>query len=416
MKKKLLVMMLLMSFVALMLSGCGTGEGDSDGTGEGTSGSSVIKLVVWSDAASYNAINKLADEFKKENSSKVQLNIHVEKRDIESMKQSVVKDVEQAADVYPITDDIFMTLIAGGAIAEVSQESTTKADNQKEACDAFTYSNKQYAYPTSVHKMYCLYYNKSLYKSGDLKTLDDVLAVAEKNGKKVSMDMASGDIVYSFFGKAAGLKVAASSDGLSNTCNWNEKTTMTKGADVAGAMLAVSANKGFINQKTADAVKAMKSGSVVACIADVSQQEAIRQALGEDYAVAKLPTYTCGKKQIQMTSFASYKAMAVNYYSANKEWAQKFADWVTNEDNQKKLYENVQMVPTNKALTTSADLKKDSGVQAVVEQGHLSSVFVLTENYWAPTEKFGAEMAKGNKNVQPLLDKMTDGIKASISK
>lgn len=65
----------------------------------------------------------------------------------------------------------------------------------------------------------------------------------------------------------------------------------------------------------------------------------------------------CGQ-QIQMSSFKGYKYMAVNAYTKYPEWANKLAQWFTNEDNQKLRFEMKNAGPANKAAAADDAVKR----------------------------------------------------------
>ena len=48
-----------------------------------------------------------------------------------------------------------------------------------------------------------------------------MLAVAEKAGKKISMELNSGWYMYAFFG-GAGMQLGLNEDGVTNYCDWNK--------------------------------------------------------------------------------------------------------------------------------------------------------------------------------------------------
>lgn len=84
----------------------------------------------------------------------------------------------------------------------------------------------------------------------------------------------------------------------------------------------------------------------------------IKELWGDDYGAVKLPTYTCAGQQIQMSSFKGYKYMAVNAYTEYPEWANKLAQWFTNEDNQKLRFEMKNAGPANKAAAADDAVKR----------------------------------------------------------
>ena len=82
-------------------------------------------------------------------------------------------------------------------------------------------------------------------------------------------------------------------------------------------------------------VNGVRDGSVAAGVSGVWNAVAIEEVWGENMGAAKLPTYTCAGRQVQMASFSGCKLIGVNAYSEYPEWAARFAEWVTSEENQK---------------------------------------------------------------------------------
>ena len=73
--------------------------------------------------------------------------------------------------------------------------------------------------------------------------------------------------------------------------------------------------------------------------------------------------------------------MAVNAYTKYPEWANKLAQWFTNEDNQKLRFEMKNVGPANKAAAADDAVKKVPAIMAVMDQaqyGKLQRVGILT--------------------------------------
>lgn len=68
-------------------------------------------------------------------------------------------------------------------------------------------------------------------------------------------------------------------------------------------------------------------------------------------------------QQVQMSSFTGYKMMGVNAYSKYPEWAAKFADWLTNEENQTIRFEERNQGPSNTNAAASDAVKQVPAIQ-----------------------------------------------------
>ena len=246
-------------------------------------------------------------------------------------------------------------------------------------------------------------------------SLDGILTVAAANEKKFTMDWSSGWYLYAFFG-GTGLDFGINEDGITNYCNWNATEGDVKGVDIAQAMLTIGAHPGFKNCLDAEFLEGVKNGSVIAGVSGVWNAVEIQQAWGKDYGAVKLPTYTCEGKQIQMSSFKGYKMLGVNYYSKQKGWALKLADYLTNEENQKLRLEVRNQGPSNKNVASSELVGSIPAIQAVIAQAEYGKLQRVGNSYWDPFMDFGEMMAAGNlkgMELQEVMDMLVAGITAS---
>lgn len=323
-----------------------------------------------------------------------------------------MEDLEGGADVFAFADDQLNTLAAAGALEPVENADTIKMENLEGAVEAASIGGILYAYPLTADNGYFLYYNKRYLTSQDVETLDGILEVAANNGKKVTMDWSSGWYVYSFFGNT-GLEVGLSEDGITNYCTWNGTDGDIKGVDVARAMLAVAESPGFLNGDETSFLSGVWDGSVIAGISGVWNAVEVEEAWGNDYGAVKLPTYTCGGRQVQMASFSGYKLIGVNAYSEHYDWACKLAEWITNEQNQQMRFEVRGQGPANINASESAKVQESPAISALMEQSDYSVLQRIGGNYWDPVSEFAGNMAEGNPSGQPLqnqLDKMVEEI------
>ena len=241
-----------------------------------------------------------------------------------------------------------------------------------------------------------------------------MLDIAGEAGRKVFMDWSSGWYVYALFGNT-GLTVGLNDDGLTNYCTWNDTEGAVKGTDVAKAMTAMARHPGFLSTDDAGFVEGVKNGTIVAGISGVWNAVAVEEAWGDGYGAAKLPSYTCAGQQVQMASFSGYKLIGVNSYSAHREWADKLAEWITNEENQELRFELRGQGPSNKNAAASEEVQASPAIAALLEQSEFSFPQRIGGNFWDPVTAFTAEILAGNpsgKSLQEQLDAMVTGITA----
>ena len=141
----------------------------------------------------------------------------------------------------------------------------------------------------------------------------------------------------------------------------------------------------------------------------------MKEILGANYGAAKLPTYTCANRQIQMASFSGYKLIGVNAYSKQHTWASRLAEWISNEENQKLRFEMRGQGPANINAAASASVQDSPAITALMEQAEFSCLQRIGGSFWDPVSAFATNMAAGNpggKDLQEQLDAMVEGVTA----
>lgn len=402
----------------LTLTGCGGSDDNKEAKQEKTEqkkADGVVSLRVWTEEANMDTMNKMVDSFKEKYGGEAKFDITLEAHSDATTRDDVLGDIHNAADVFPLPDDQMASMAGGGVIEPVPNREEVEAANLPEACEAATVNDTLYAYPMTADNGYFLYYDKKYFSEEDVQTLEGILDVARKANKKFSMEFNSGWYTYAFFGNT-GMEFGINDDGVTNYCNWNTKKGDITGLDVARALQEIATDPAFESRPDSEFIEAVKTGNVIAGISGVWSAMDIKAAWGEDYGAVKLPTYTCGGKQIQMASFTGYKAMGVNYYSKYKEWALKLADWLTNEENQTLRFVERNQGPANINAAASEEVKKVPAIQAVIAQSEFGSLQRVGNNYWTPFETFSKRLLAGgmsDKELQKLMDDLVAGITAS---
>lgn len=425
MTRKISAMVLTTLLVLGTITGCsGKGamvpvgdNGITDGSQDAmqndeTQNSGVITLKVWAEEAQHSTVQKMIDSFIEQYKGQADFDITLEAQPDSSIRDVLLGDVQNGADVFSFPDDQLSAMVAGGALAPVPNVQEVKDEMVAEAVAAATAGDTLYAYPMTADNGYFLYYNKDYFTEDDVKTLDSILAVCEENGKKFSMELNSGWYMYSFFGNT-GLTMNINDDGITNNCNWNTVDGDIKGIDVAESIVNVISSPGFVAQSDGDWVSQAADGEVIAAVSGVWNAVAVKNIWGDDYGACKLPTYTCNGKQIQMASFTGYKMIGVNYYSKNKDWAFKLAQWLTNEQNQTLRFVEQNQGPANKVAAASEEVAKVPAIAAVIEQSQYGVLQRIGNSYWDACTNFIDSLLAGdmtNAQLQEQLDKMVEGI------
>lgn len=425
MKRKNVLAVTLAALMAVTsLAGCG-GAGSSETAAGGSAAQTTasgekqdVALTVWGAEEDQTMLAEMIEAFKTAYADRANFTIELGVESEATCKDTILTDVEAAADVFAFADDQLNELVAAGALQEI----TLNPESVIEACggadsgsvSAASKDGKLYAYPMTADNGYFMFYNKEYFTEEDVKTMDGMLAKAADAGKYVTMQLNEGWYLYSFF-KGAGLSLELLEDGLNNSCNWNATDTPITGVDVTEGILEIAKNPGFMSMDDASFVSGLKDGTVIAGISGTWNAAVAEEAWGENYAACKLPTYTCAGQQVQMSSFAGYKLIGVNAYSDNAGWAMMLGEWLTNYDNQVTRFETRGLGPANVEAAASEAVQASPAIAALAAQSVYATVQRIGNSYWAPVQTFGAIMAAGNQDgtdLQTLLDNMVEGINA----
>lgn len=373
-----------------------------------------VKLTMWGAEEDQTMLREMADAFIAENADKGNITIDIGVQSESSAKDTVLADPEAAADVFAFADDQLNELVAAGALQEVLlNPDDVKSRNLVGSVNAATMNDKLYAYPMTADNGYFLYYDKSVLSEEDVQSMDTLLAKADASGKKFMMSLNDAWYIYSFYA-GAGLKATLADDGINTVCNWNE----APGADVTQAILDISTQPAFKSGADADIVSGIKDGSCCAAISGTWNAGTAEDTWGENYAATKLPTYTLNGEQVQMGSFSGYKLVGVNPHSSNVGVAMMLADYITNEDNQAKRFNDRKLGPSNIKVNESEAVQNAPAIAALAAQSDYATLQRVGANYWSSAQSLGEILASGDtqgKTTQQLMDDAVAGITAPVA-
>lgn len=432
MKFKKVLALGLVGAMAISMAACGKTSSSTDNGGSGNAGTSneTVSLRVWGGEEDQNLLKELVEKFKKTYpDQKFDIEIGVESES--TAKDTVLTDVEAAADVYAFASDQIVDLNNAKALANIEDMDAAlqnyakksvadiKAANGEGSVEAASVDGKLMAFPMTGGNGYFLYYDSSVISEEDAATWDTLLAAADKAGKKVGMTLASGWYNASFF-YGAGFTTGLNDDGTTAIdFNGTSKDGYT-GVQVTQSMLNIASNKAFMAIADGDVSNQIAGGTLAAVVSGTWDAENAQKVFGNGYAAAKLPTYTLDGKQVQQGSVSGYKFLGVNAYSKNVGWATVLAEFLTNEESQATRFEQRQLAPTNKKVAASDEVSKNVAIAASGAQDAYGVIQTVSAKYWDPAKTFGEMIAQGSisatdeKAIQDALDTMVEGAKAAV--
>lgn len=444
MKKKLLASLLTVSMVAAMLTGCGgssAGESTSETTDTATTTETTdtttttestestessdavanliaattdtVSLTVWASEEDQTLTTELLENFKAQYPD-VTFDIRLGSESESTAKDTILADVEAAADVFAFADDQINELVAAGALQPVAATYTydVAGENLAGSVEAATVNGTLYAYPMTADNGYFMFYDASVFTEDDVQSLEKMIEVADAAGKKIAMDISNGWYIYAFF-QGAGYDLTLNDDGINNSCTWNAAGA----TDVAQAIIDLCATGVLVDLDDEQMATAIAEGTVVAAVNGTWRAETASDAWGENYAATKLPTFEVAGEAKQMSSYSGYKLIGVNPYSANVGWSMLLAEYLTNADSQAARFAARGLGPANATVAASAEVESNPAIAALAAQAAYATPQRVGNNFWTPAETLGQILASGNPDgtdLQTLLDTTVEGITAPV--
>ncbi|MDR1570577.1 MAG: extracellular solute-binding protein [Oscillospiraceae bacterium] len=361
----------------------------------------TVKLKVWGSQENQELLSELVEEFKAAN-PETEWDISLGVVGEPEARTRYLEDPAAAADVFAFANDQLMELVNADALYEVTINlDKIIEENTAGSIESATLGEYLYGYPMTSDNGYFLYYDKSVLSEDDVKSLDALLAAANAAGKKVFMDVSNGWYIASFF-LGAGGTLGLTEDGK-QTCDFNNELGVAAGE----AIRAFCADPAFQTGDDSVLVGGM-GGSICAGVSGTWNAAAISEKLGENYAAAPLPTFTCGGEQKHMASFIGTKILGVNTQTQFPLEAMALAEFLTSEAAQLKFFETRALGPTNINAAANPAVLENIALAALSAQSEwgVSQKLVLG-GYWSPAEAFGLEMeSKSTGDMQAMLDTM----------
>ena len=431
MKKKLVSVLLSAAMAATLLAGCGGGAEEPAEEGGAASGEKqTVALRMWGAEEDQDFLKQMAESFAEEYADAADITVEVGVESESTAKDTVLTDVEAAADVYSFASDQLPDLVNAGALQSIDEMdealqayagksvADVEAANTADSVEACPYEDTLYAFPRTADNGYFLFYDSSVLSEEDVASWDSLLAKAGEAGKKVGMTLASGWYNASFF-YSAGFTTGLNEDG-STSMDWNGEADYT-GVEVTQAMLNITGNPAFMAVADGDSSNQLASGQLCAAVSGTWDAQVAQEVFGEGYAATKLPTFTIAGDQVQQASVSGYKMVGVNAHSENAGWAALLADYITSEDAQRTQFEERQIGPSNIAVLESDEVQANVALAALSAQNEFGVVQFAGQNYWDPAATFGEIVAKGELDVndtagiQAALDTLVEGATAPIN-
>ena len=405
MKKKLLAALLSVSMIAALLAGCGSKDAGSSADSSASSGETTEvdygtgSVTIWVSEET-NAFTKAqADKFMEENPQFAGYTVTVESVGEGDAASNMITDVEGGADIYAFAQDQLARLVSSGAIMEVIGDYADfiAANNDAGAVSAATMGDAVYAFPITSDNGYFMYYDKSVVT--DPSSLEQIIADCEAAGKGFYMEINSGWYQTAFF-FATGCELTYDADSDGKFVKANVTYASDNGLKAFKKMIELSNSTSFYNGSSVS--NATNPGAIVDGTWDSS---AAKELFGDNYACAKLPTFTVDGETFQFSGFGGFKLLGIKPQTDTNKAVVclELAKYLSGAEVQLARYNEVGFGPSNLEAQSDSAVQADEALAALGEQ----LAFTIPQGQY-PNEYWDLATALGDDVIADKYDNASD--------
>lgn len=413
MKKRLVSVLLTVACGATLLAGCGekaTQETTTD-TAEQTEAADTTadqaeaeeekeeavdpaaydgkEVKVWVAENVVDFTNQQIENFKTEYPQYAGVTFTVEPVGEGDAAGNMITDVTSGADVYGFAQDQLTRLVTANALEEVNPDflADVESANSAGVVEAGKVGGTLYAYPMTADNGYFLYYDKSVVT--DPSTLEGIVEQCEAAGKNFYMDLTGWYQVAFFFG--TGCQLTYDTDDAGNFTKCNVDYASDKGLVALKEMVELASSSSF--QAGSSAGDAVNYAAIIDGTWDAAT---VKEVLGDNYACAKLPTFTGSDgKEYQMSGFNGCKLLGVKPQEDEDKLqiCDDLAYYLTSEKVQLARFEAVQWGPANLNAQASDAVQANEALAALSEQfAYTIPQGNYPGDYWTRSESLAGDV------------------------
>lgn len=409
--KKVLSLALVTAMAFTSLTACSKDNGASNGgDGKDTTtaavaekptladyGSGTIKIWVPDEVVAFTQTK--CDEFFKANPDMAGFTVEIQSAGEGDAAGNMITDVQAGADIFGFAQDQLARLVAAGALMPLTgyYENFVSTNNDAGAVGAATVGSTVYAFPLTSDNGYFMYYDKSVVT--DPTSLEAIIADCEKAGKNFYMEINSGWYQTAFF-FATGCKLEYTADDSGAFVGSNITYASKEGVAAFKAMINLAKSSSFQNGSSID-----KTTNLAAIVDGTWDSSAAQAVFGENYACAKLPSFTVDGQSYQMSGFGGFKLLGVKPQTEQGKQlvCLALAEYLSNAETQLARFNEVGWGPSN--LTAQADdaVKANPALSALAQQ----LAFTIPQgqypgDYWTDATSLGDDI------IADKFDNMSD--------
>ena len=372
---KILALILALVMVVSCFAACGGGnqgggnQGGGNGGGETNPLAGTYDFKIW-----VSDITGVTDQFAAQIEAfeaanpGIVINAEISPMSEGSAGGSVAADVQTAPDIYCFAQDQLASLVIAGALAPIQGDVETAVKNANDAGSiaAATVAGTLYAYPLTSDNGYFMYYDSSVLTAEDVKDLATIVAKCEAAGLKFNFEVENGWYIPAFFfGAGCHSKWTMDAEG-----NYNAVDDDFYSAAGLKAMKAMQ----IVTHSTAYQSNSNSFVDAAVVVTGTWNAPNAKEAFGENFAAAELPSVTVDGETFHLGSYNGYKLLGVKPQTDTKRSAvlQLLAQYLTGEECQTQRFETFGWGPSNKVAAAKPEVLADASLAAVNAQKQYS--------------------------------------------
>ncbi len=336
---------------------------------------------------------------------------------------SEVLDWEVGPDVYEFASDKITGLYQKGALARIIGSNATfiEENNNDLGKGLATFNDEYYAYPYTGDNTYYVQYDKSFFSEEDVKSIETMLSKAAASGKKIGYNLKEafwvGGAMFTF---GADYKMSFDADGA--IANIAADFDTEKGLKAAKAIKQIMSSPAWQNEMEAPT----PTNNLVACIAGTWDIAAYKEALGDNYACATMPTITIDGETKNLGAFLGGKLFGINPQRAAGDTdrlvaANELAKYLSGKAAQLKRFDEKGIAPCNLEAAAEERVTADPNVKVLIEQAKFAhEQTAVPGNFWSAPATLATAIEEGIKDssltdekLVALVKTMNDSVKSS---
>ena len=286
---------------------------------------------------------------------------------------NMITDVESGADLYCFAQDQLTRLVEAGALLKLGEgaSATVRERNDNTSIKAASVGNDLYCYPLTSDNGYFMYYDKSVIPESDIDSLEAIIADCEKAGKMFSMETETSAWYVASFFFATGCHSDWTTDETGKFTSVDDDFNSENGLIAMKGMEKLVKSPSYMSSSNSADFAAATPSAVV--VSGTWGSAAANEALGDNYAVADLPSFEVDGKSYHMGSYSGCKLMGVKPQADSTKAAvlHQLAQYLTSAECQLERFNLVGWGPSNLEAQADEAVAADPALVALAQQANM---------------------------------------------